>query len=295
MKNFFLRLFTGSKKSSKTRPPVRLALEPFEARDLPNASPFLAAFQHLAFDNPGHLGALNAGLGDPASQGQCQGLGLGQSQDQRQTLVANLTGTTGASGTVFFRSNSTTGDNSLTVQVSGLTADSTYTVMSGTTKLGTINTNAKGAGYFSVSNVSPALTSGATITVQDSTSATVLSGTLATFTPPTLMYLSASLTGTTAGAAGAAQYASNSTSGDSSLRVQVAGLTADSTYTVQIGGTTVGTINTDASGRGWLSLSNPSATVSSGSVLTVLDSSQATVLQGTFAADTAYVGWGHHR
>src|SRR5579871_1129783 len=242
MRNLFLRLFTGEKKSSKPRPSVRLTLEPFEARDLPNANPFFAAFQHLSFENTAHFGALNAGFGAPASQGQCQGLGLGQGQGQMQTLVANLTGTTGASGTVFFRSNSTTGDNSLTVQVSGLTADSTYTVMSGTTKLGTINTNSKGAGYFSVSNVSPALTTGATITVQDSASATVLSGTLATFTPPTLTHLSASLTGTTAGAAGTAQYESNSTSGDSSLRVQVSGLSADSIYTVQIGGTTVGTI-----------------------------------------------------
>jgi hypothetical protein len=293
MKNLFLRLFTGEKKTCKRRPSVRLALEQFEARDLPNASPAFAAFEHLSFDNPEHFGAPNAGFGATASQGQCQG--LGQRQGQTQILVANLTGTTGASGTVFFRSSSTTGDNSLTVQVSGLTADSTYTVMSGTTKLGTINANSKGAGYFSVSNVSPALTADATITVQDSTSATVLTGTLSTFTPPTLAHLSASLTGTTAEAAGTAQYESNSSSEDSSLRVQVSGLTADSTYTVQIGGTTVGTINTDAKGRGWLSLSNPSATVSSATVLTILDSSQATVLQGTFAADTYYFGWRQHR
>jgi hypothetical protein len=65
---------------------------------------------------------------------------------------------------------------------------------------------------------------------------------------------------------------------------------------VQIGGTTVGPISTDADGDGRLSSSNLSLTVSSGSVLTVLNSSGMIVLQGTFATNTGYEDFlGFHR
>jgi hypothetical protein len=65
---------------------------------------------------------------------------------------------------------------------------------------------------------------------------------------------------------------------------------------VQIGGTTVGQISTDADGDARLSSSNLSTTVTSGSVLTVLNSSGTTVLQGTFATDTGHEGFlGFHR
>jgi hypothetical protein len=120
-----------------------------------------------------------------------------------------------------------------------------------------------------------------------------MSGTLAAFGSPVATYLSASLTGTTTGVSGTAHYEADSISGDSGLRVRVSGLTADATYAVQIGGTTVGSLNTDANGRGFVSTSNPSATISSGTVLTVLDSTSATALPGTFAADTGWDGWGH--
>lgn len=282
MMDFLRRLFSRPKKTSSRGEPVRLRLEQFEARDLPNGSPLFAGLQQFAFGNPARFGPSIAGLSDPL----CQGQGTGQTQ----TLVASLTGASGTSGTATFRSNSTTGDNSLTVQVSGLAADSTFTVTSGTTTLGTINTDANGRGYFSVSNVSPALTSGAAITVLNSSSATVLSGTLATFTPASITHLSASLSGAT-GTSGTAHFEANTALGDNSLSVRVSGLTADSTYTVQVGGTTVGQVNTDADGDGWLAMSNVSPTVASGTVLTVLDSTGTTVLQGTFATDTGYGGF----
>jgi hypothetical protein len=288
MKSFWRLLFRG-KKVSNRRLSVRLTLEPFESRDLPNAAPLFAAMHQLSLGTPAHMGASNAGSSDTSYQGHYQG----QDQTQTQTLAAHLTGATGTSGIATFRSNATSGDNSLNIQVSGLTAHATYTVMSGTTKVGTITTNANGRGFLSVSKVSPTLTAGATISVLDSAKATVLSGKLATLSPTPFTRLSASLRGAT-GTAGTAQYDDNATSGENSLRLRVSGLSADSTYTVKIGDTTVGRINTDADGRGWLSESL-STTVSSGSAITILNSKGTSVLQGTFAADTGNDGWGHHR
>jgi hypothetical protein len=284
MKEFFRELFFGKKKVSnqRQRPSVRPMLEQVESRYLPNAGPLFAGLGPFAFGNPEHFGALTAG---------CQG----QNQGQTQTLVASLTGATGTSGTAVFRANSTTGDNSLTVRVSGLTANSTFTVTSGTQTLGTINTDANGRGYFSVSNVSPALTSGATITVSDSSGATVLSGPLASLNSSSVTRLNASLSGAT-GTSGTAHFEGNTAVGGNRFSVRVSGLTANSTYTVQIGGTTVGQVNTDADGDGFLSESNVSPTVASGTVLTILDSSGATVLKGTFATATGHEGFsGFHR
>lgn len=288
MLEFLRRRFFSSKKRNHRAPSVRLTLEEFETRYLPNAGPLFSAASQLSFGAPAHVGAFDSGFGDPSSLGQCQG-----GQGQTQTLVSGLTGTTG-SGTAIYRTNSTTGDNSLTVSITGLAANSTFTVTSGSQTLGTINTDANGRGYFSVSNVSPALASGATITVLNSSDATVLSGTLAAFTPSSDTHLSASLSGAT-GTSGSAYYDANSLTGENSLKVRVSSLADNSTYTVQVGGTTVGQITTDADGDGRLSLANLSTTITSGTSITVLNSSGTTVLQGTFAADTSDHGFSGFR
>ena len=142
-----------------------------------------------------------------------------------------------------------TGRRSSYVQVSGLTASSSYTVESGSTTLGTISTDANGHGQLSVSDLSPALAAGATITVLDSNNSTVLSGTLASASSSDdeghahecssdgeRTTLSATLTGT-AGASGTGSFTSNSESGHNSLNVQVSGLSDNSTYTVESGQT----------------------------------------------------------
>jgi hypothetical protein len=97
--------------------------------------------------------------------------------------------------------------------------------------------------------------------------------------------LSASLTGAT-GTAGHAHYHADATAGTNSLTLSVSGLTASSTYTIDVNGTSVGTITTDATGAGKVTLSDLSATVAAGSTITVVDSTGATVLSGTFAAPT---------
>jgi hypothetical protein len=103
--------------------------------------------------------------------------------------------------------------------------------------------------------------------------------------------LSATLTGAT-GMSGSAHYHADTTTGTNRLSLHVSGLAASQTFTVQIDGTTVGTLTTDANGAGRASFSNLTATVSAGSLLTVLDPSGATVLTGTFATSTD-TGHGH--
>jgi hypothetical protein len=283
------KLFVGAKTGGNRGRPVRLMLEAFESRDLPNASPFFAGIHQLLPGNPGQFGAATPGFEGPFGFGERFGLGglfgQGLGQGQTQVLAASLTGATGTSGTALFFSNSTTGDNSLSVRVSGLAANSTFTVTSGTTTLGTLNTDANGRGFLTVSNVSPALASGAAINILDSSSATVLSGTLGSPSALIGTHLSASLTGAT-GTSGTAHFDSSPISGESSLRLRVSRLAADSTYTVQVNSTTVGQLSTDANGRGRLSESVLSTAAASGSTITVLDPSGTTVLQGTFAADT---------
>jgi ribosomal protein L13 len=194
-------------------------------------------------------------------------------------LTATLSGTTG-SGRVTYFSNSKTGTNTLAVKVSGLTADTTYTVMSGTGVLGTITTNARGSGRLFEST--SALAAGDTITIINAQHATVLSGTLAT---PTTSHARTAFQATLTGATGSghAFVIVNASTGTTQFDLHVSGLTADTTYTVQVNGTMVGQLTTNSRGSGRLSESNITPTVSAGSTVTVLDSAGATVLSGTFA------------
>jgi hypothetical protein len=272
MLEFIRKLFRPANKESYRRRPIRLTLEAFESRDLLSASPLCAGFHAPSMSDHSKSASVHAGSSD-SSHG-CH------DNSQSQTLTASLTGATGTSGSATFKSDTSSGDNSLVVQVSGLAASSTFTVMSGTTTLGTITTDASGSGKLSVSDLSPALVAGADITLVDANEATVLTGTLAD--PNANTRLSANLTGAT-GISGKAHFHSNADTGDNRLRVHVSGLTADATYDVQLDGTTVGQITTDDNGNGALSLSNLSMTVAASSVVTVLDSQGTTVLQGTFS------------
>jgi hypothetical protein len=260
------KLFARTTKPRNVGHAFRPVLESLEAREVPSGGPWFGGAHELALLNQAQVGSALAGV-----TGGCEA-GLGAS-----TLAASLTGTSGASGTATFAANAATGNNSLHIHASGLTANTTYTVASGTTTLGTFTTNANGQGKLSVSDVSPALTAGSVITVTDPSGATVLSGALAA------THLFATLGGTRGGD-GIASYHANVLTGSNSLQVGLFGLSASSTYTVQLDGTTVGTVTTNASGSGHLSVSNLSTPPKAGSTLTVLDSTGATILQGSFTA-----------
>lgn len=161
MLRFLKQRFGGSNKADHRDRSVRLNLEEFESRFLPNAGPLFAGVPPLPFGSPPLVGAA-----DPSGQ---------------QTLTAALAGATGTSGAATFSSNTTAATNSLLVQVSGLSASSTYTVDIGGTSVGQITTNSSGSGQLSLSNISASIAPGTAVTVLDSTGATVLSG---TFAPP---------------------------------------------------------------------------------------------------------------
>jgi hypothetical protein len=212
-------------------------------------------------------------------------------------LVATLTGTSGASGQAEYNPGSTSGQNTFVLDVSGLTASQTYTVQVNGTTLGQITTDTNGQGELSLTGITAAIAAGSSVTVLDANSSTVLQGTFGIGNSgchsgsASGQQLSASLTGTSGGT-GQAQFSSGSTSGQNSFELIVSGLTAGQTYSVQVDGTTIGQITTDSHGQGQLQLSNLTATIAAGTVITVLDANDATVLQGTFAVESSYPGGG---
>src|ERR1700722_7591838 len=149
MLEFLRKLLRPARKDSHRRTRVRLNLEAFESRDLLNAGPLCTAFRAPSMNDRSQAASANAGSSD-SSHG-CH------DNSQSQSLIASLTGASGTSGSATFKSDTTSGDNSLQVQVSGLAASSTFTVTSGTTTLGTITTDANGTGKLSVSDLSRAL------------------------------------------------------------------------------------------------------------------------------------------
>jgi hypothetical protein len=210
-------------------------------------------------------------------------------------LTATLSGATG-SGKAKVEINAATGTNKLNVSITGLAASTTYTVMAGTTTLGTITTSSTGSGDLKVRNTTASLTAGTTITVVDSSNNTVLTGTLAYPVNP-VTQLTGSLTASSGSSgAGNVHYSSNSKTGTNSLSVHVSGLSDNATYTVMSGTTTLGTITTNSKGWGMLLESNISSSLSSGATITVVDSSGNTVLTGTLATATTTGhdhGFGH--
>jgi hypothetical protein len=285
MMEFLKKLFKTTKPRNAGRRVFRPILESLEAREVPSGGPWFGGGHDLALFNRAQVGPAAAGqTGGSNNQGDGFLAGLGV-----PTLAATLTGSNGASGIATFAANSATGNTTLNVHASGLTADTTYTVSSGTTTLGTFTTNATGQGKLHVSSVSPALTAGSVITITDPSGKTALSGTLAATN------LFATLGGTS-GRDGFASYHTNVFTGSSTLRVGLFGLSANSTYTVQLDGTTVGTVTTNALGAGHLSTSSLSKPPAAGSVLTVLNASGTTVLQGTLTAPSFgfFGGWFPH-
>ena len=169
---FFKRLFASKRKTDSRDRFVRPRLEAFEARDLPNASPLFTAFHARDFDAQAWVGSLASDWGGLSFQ--CQAAG------QTTTLTATLTGATGTSGEARYSTNTTAGTNEFSVQVSGLTPDTTYNVVVGTTTE-TFTTDAKGRGHLSVSNFPGTVTANTMVTVETSTGTpvTVLSGAFA--------------------------------------------------------------------------------------------------------------------
>jgi hypothetical protein len=235
----------------------------------------------------------------------------GSSGDDTETgceshdLVATLSGLSGASGQAVFTPGAADGQTNFVLGVVGLTANQTFDVQVDGTTIGQVNTDANGQGELTLSDPALAIVAGSVIqVVQSQTSVTlqavqaadstvVLSGTFAAANNfHTGQDLTAALTGTS-GATGTAEYRAAST-GENRFELSASGLTANASDDVQVDGTSVGQLITDANGQGELELSGLTATITAGSVLTVLDDQGTTVLQGTFAVDSSHSGCGPH-
>jgi hypothetical protein len=224
------------------------------------------------------------------------------------TLTATLTGTaTGVIGQVGAIPTQTAGVFNFNVVVSGLTPNSKYTLQVGTTSIGTFNTDAAGGADVTLNNVPATVASGGAVTVLDSTGSTVLSGTFASpssqgddddddhdegdgdngnsqggtfsasLTPPTS-------SGAMSTATGQILAAVTHTNGVFDLHLVASGLTANTAYTLEIGTTTIGMFTTDSNGSAEANLEKISATIASGTAVTIVDASNNTVLSGTFAS-----------
>lgn len=279
MKKFFDLLSDKNALQKTGGQTLRLNVDELESREVPSAWFGAPPMGHGFFDG---LGGLLAQTSTTTST-------------TTTTLTASLTGSTGTSGSITFTTNSSTGTNSLSVTVSGLTASATYTVLAGTTPLGAITTNASGKGELVVSNETATLASGTAITVTDSSGTTVLSGSLASPTTSTSGGmpggcggqqqsrgdLTATLSGSTG--SGKAKVEINAATGTNKIEISITGLADSTTYTVMAGTTSLGPITMNSSGNGNLFVKNTTAALTAGTTITVVDSSNNTVLSGTLA------------
>lgn len=262
---------------------ARLGVEAFETRDVPSASGFGHFVPHEYFGSfaaPAHTGAAQAGATKAANQ----------------VFTAALTSDTGAAGKITFAINTTASTNSLAISATGLTANQTFDVQIGGTSVGSVTTDANGAAITTLKNITATIAAGTAIALVDTSTdpaTTALSGTFAQKTggchhaDAGLAY-STTLTGAT-GTSGFAFARTDTTAATSSLKVKVAGLTASTEYTVQLDGTKVGTFTTDSKGAGSTKIAGLTNTITAGtSVVTILDSTGATVLTGTLNTATGH-------
>jgi hypothetical protein len=233
---------------------------------------------------------------------------------EQTVLVAHLTPTGTATGTgeAAFHTSTVRGVTSskLGVEVQGAAASSTFDVVVGGVTLGQLTTNDNGNGEVVFTNspkgdqvALPAgfmVTSTSTITLKlhDSTNTTdTLTGTFAAVgkpaSPPAAqpVNLKATLTGSTevSTAKGVAVYhtVTNRNGTRSELEVVVSGAAANTSYNVTVGSATLGTLTTDARGRGVLRVNNLSTTIAANNVITL---SSATSGGGTLSGTFTKVG-----
>jgi hypothetical protein len=256
MLRFLARLFGGKPvtvtRPRPGRPQVRPGVEELTPRVLLNAGPL-----HMA------AAPLSHGPSAATMAGGCAGAGHGPDHGlPGANLAADLTNASGGTGTALV--NSAAG--ALQVQVRGAAAGSTLSVAVDGTTVGSITTDASGNGQGKFTGVTAQ--AGSTIAVGD------LQGTLAQFK------FSATLSGTATGVSGTAFYDSLK----NQLHVAVSGAAANTTYNVTVGGTVVGQLTTNASGKGHVTLTPSNVTIQAGTSIAIGDTlGNAAILQGTFA------------
>ena len=254
--------------SGKQRPRRRLAVEGLEGREMLSVNP--------VFHKP-MVGGSGAGHDDAALVGPSIATAIAASTSTASNethLVANLTNNGNAAGRASYEAETEHGASrqQLSVEVKGAAANATLNVTADGNVIGTLVTDANGQGQARFAN-SPTkgnvqtlpdnftLNVGSTIAVGDT-----ISGSFAAPAPggdghehenegsesqenETELHASLNNNGV---AAGQSNYHAETENGvtHQSLRVNVTGLAASTTFNVTVDGTVIGTLTTDTSGNG---------------------------------------------
>jgi hypothetical protein len=277
--------------TQKVAGPRRLRVESLESRALlaghSAGASFGLANAVLHQDVPSvtaHVASLDSGANVAASQ--------------QTVLTAHLadsnTGST-ATGNAVFHTGTDHGQtkSQLAVEINHALDNTTYDVAVNGTALGTFKTNSNGAGHLPLfsnpKGSQAALPSGFTVSAGDSLTITAegtnndtLSGDFAKPTPPQVVNLKAVLTDSQRGTGkGVALYHSVTKNGTTQTELEIVVTNAGRNASLEVflnGGTTpIGTVKTDAHGRGTLELSDPSLIIISGDTIMV------GTLTGTFS------------
>lgn len=245
-----------------------LGMEELQARDLPSSHMFGAGMGMLDFHNArAEVTSFSAALRSSSStssdteSNEREGHGsCGAGADA--TFTASLSNASGATGTASYNA----AKNSLSISIKGAAANSSLDVQLDGVSIGTLTTDDNGDGTLKIKNLTAAVNASSALSVGD------LTGTF------TQVKFTASLTGSATTTSGSAVY--NSTR--QALNVNLKGLDSKTTYNILLDGTSVGTVTTNKHGFARFHLDSSTLAIVAGTVLTVTDASNNTVLTGTF-------------
>lgn len=210
---------------------------------------------------------LHGGLGDDSLDGgvgrdRCDGDG-GNDQEHNGEVFnsdvrfeAHLTGDPGVVGKAEFNAST----KQFEIEIQGAQPLVDFDVLVDGVKVGTLSTDATGAGQLELSNVTFAVTGGSTISVGDPANGG-LSG----------QFLSEAETEFKASIAGALSGEAEFNAADQQFVAKIEHAAAGTTYDVAIDGVVVGQITTDSKGKGVLQLSDFTTDIKDGSKITIGD------------------------
>lgn len=262
---------TQQSRSSHVPPRTQLGMEELTPRDLPSShllGSSLGSYFHARQASSNFSStALYAQRANSSSSetdtGTTSHEGRGGQCGAEATYSASLTNSSGATGTASYYLDS----NTLKIQVKGAAASTSLDVQLDGVSIGTLTTDASGNGKLTLTDLTAVVNANSAITVGD------IAGTFAQ------VKYSAALTGSTSTLTGQTGYNALK----HSLNVYFTGGTAKTVYNVLIDGTSVGTLTTNQSGAGRFHLDLSTLDIKAGTVISITDSNNNTILQGTFA------------
>ena len=249
-----------------------LGMEELQGRDLPSSHMLGAGmgmldFHHVREGTTAMSAALRNSSSTTDSDSDSETTEAGRhghcGAGANATFTAALSNASGATGTAAYDA----AKNSLFITVKGAGASTSLDVQLDGVSIGTLTTDANGDGSLKIKNLTSAVNASSALTVGD------LTGSF------TQVKFSATLAGDVTSVFGSASYSSTR----QDLNVKLNGLSAKTTYSILVDGTSVGTVTTNKHGLARFHLNSSALSIVAGTVLTVVDASNTTVMTGTFA------------